>query len=630
MKRIRSWATGAMVLLIGAGAAFQASRAPSVGAMVEVGRYRDGRGRLGRGGLAGSTGSGFYGSPTSVYLTLTDACACAPVTATVNGIVRSIDVTSDPTYCVKGNETSGIQAGDLVLCGANLPRVMPGGSGDGGLGLQVWESRRNGYTRSQDLCHSDWIKSASGVTITCNVKVAPDGTVTADRIQMDGVATDELYQASCPVNYALRSGYYLLPVLADGGTNVRTFGMGQHFANCTARSDGWTRCFDWDQTVTAFGYAALIAAGDAPLDVWGWQFDCQDNTNKATQPMPPPISTGAAAVTRAADILRVNAVIPQRTNLTFSARYLSENGLDAGLSTRATVFELGDHTGTDSNRIQRDDGNLTCDFLSGGTDSPISMAGLTGEAQVVLSCRFDGDAGGTTCIDSYCVDGGLGAAPPVTNELVLGAQWNGFNYIYFANGVVKDLSVAEGATKDIFLFGDSIVEGGGSPQPAAPQNVVHQVLGNRVAINNLAISGHTIEQCNADWTAQLAVVRDAGTAGRTFFMVQCGINSATDGGQVVAQLKSMLLDAKDAGLAQVMWSTVTPDHAIAAQISYINDNMNAWVPGTGVAAAQTYSALVVQDGGDSLDPRWDFGDTVHLNDAGTRRETLLWIQIGDW
>lgn len=573
------------------------------------------------------------------------ACTGADLIARYNGLDNPVTVTrSTAAWCTKGNETKDIANGDLVLIPANKPRWMPGGEGDGGMGVAVWAARTNYLLRSQEFDHADWRKVGcvagvcadnTGITVTANAGVAPDGTMTADLVECG--SSCYLEQDACPVDYVFRAAYVrLATALPDGGVpDSSDFIVGANLTTTTpVTSASWTRMVHDNQADNAayFYFGHYNGTSLPATSFYVWQADCQRNSAggvRATHPLPPPITTVAATVTTADEVVQVANYTPTWSSLSWSASFQPQNSPVDGvpITTGGTIDGVSLRTGA----------RATCQNARGGVyDTIIGSVALATNTQTALACSYDGVSRLETCTGSACVDGGSDV-PARQTTTTIGSEWNGLFYSAFANGVIKEIAVTSSSVRDIYLVGDSIVEGNGAGAGHQPQFIIHGQLGNAVAISNSGVSGYTIEQCATLWNATLSTIRTAGTASRSYMMVQCGTNSnaaPSDGGAAVSNvtsyLQSMLASGQDAGV-HILWSTITPTSLTCASfIQPVNSAMTAWAASNGVTTADTFALLNVTDGGCALASAYDFGDALHLNDAGVNVETQAWISAGRW
>lgn len=570
-------------------------------------------------------------------------CACTTPTGS-KGEAMTFDGGS--TYCTKHNEFTGIQPGDMVLCAADQPRVMPGGDGSGGLGIQAWDTRINYLVRSQEFENAAWLTDATGTTVTANACLAPDNTMTADLVKFPATSS-YIYQHNCAVNFDVRT-VYARTILPDAGFDdggvLSTWqlypGSGSGgtggLAQWTINSAGYTRIEQYDLSGADTGAYFLFGnfSGTAQ-QVCLWQADCQDNTDQSPAPYPPPIKTASAAVSRNQDVpLFLSLLFPMRTNLVLGGKLVTENGHSP---TIATLIDANNGSGLTGNRLTRLAAKTQCEIENGNVSTFVQSTTSSASDADTLSCSYDGNSTLTACLNGGgCGTGSINTDVAPTASVTLGAAWNSAAYTRYANGVIKNLSISTAATKAVYLFGDSIVEGLGAGVGHQPQFIIHNALGNRVAIQNEGVSGNTVPQCANVFTAQLNIVKDAGTAARSYFMLQCGINSEYDDGgtsggaaNVVTQLEALWSAAQDAGV-HMLGSTVTPAFSSNTFVQAVNTPLLAYGTAHGIPVANTFSALESPPGSGHLNPAYDFGDTVHLNDAGTYVETVLWMQTGGW
>lgn len=570
------------------------------------------------------------------------ACTGADLLASYNGISRAVTVTrSTAAWCTKGNETKDIANGDLVLVAANKPRWMPGGEGDGGMGVAVWASRTNYLLRSQEFDNAAWRKVGcvagvcadnTGITVTANAAVAPDGTMTADEVACG--SSCYVTQDVCPADRVVRAVYLRLAPLSDGGVNnnATDFMIGANFTTVVpVTSASWTRMTHDVQADNAiyWGVYHYLTTTLPAATFYVWQADCQRNTEQATHPLPPPITTVAATVTTADEVVQVSNYTPAWADMTWSATLQAQDSPADGV-----VFTTGDALNGDALFVTT---KLTCQQTTSSVTNSITSGGSLGtNAQRALTCTYNGTGQTEACVGNSCADAGAPASVLRTTTSI-GSTYNGVSRVAFIGGVVKELRAESSATRDIYLLGDSIVFGFGATPGSEPQFVIHETLGNAAAISNQAISGTTVEQCMESWDAVLARVAAAPSAGRTDMMVQSGTNSASppgDGGSAVGNavhyLQGMLLSGRDAGV-RVLWSTITPRcDGEASYIAAVNTEMRSWCTSNGFAYADTHAVLEDPGAPGCLLPAYDLGDGIHLTDAGTYAETQEWIRAGRW
>jgi hypothetical protein len=242
------------------------------------------------------------------------ACACTTPTG-AKGEALTFTRTGDATCSRSGLATTGIANGDLVVCTGNQPRVEPSG---GVLGLRVERARTNGVPRSQEINNAAWIPQNSGVgttlpTITANAATAPDGTLTAERVQYSDcapAASFSLVQSSGSVQTAAAGSIYVRGNGASGniGLALNAPGGVAVVSVCAYVSTSWTRCelAGTGAAATASLYfgcgngvvGGMTQTGSGDVFVWGGQIE---NGPYATSYIP----TVASAVTRNAETAEV-------------------------------------------------------------------------------------------------------------------------------------------------------------------------------------------------------------------------------------------------------------------------------------------------------------------------------------
>ncbi len=249
---------------------------------------------------------------------MSTACACSAVTG-ARGETISLTRGSSAACSKQGFATTGIQNGDLVLCGSNIPRVMPDPSGVLGV-LSEPDAGWNLVQRSEEFDNAYWGK-LGGATATANVQIAPDGTQSADLITWNSTtaAGDSLVYASTDSAAAggrVRSIYAKgydggsgwLPIMAGGAPALVTF--------CPLDPNNWTRCALFvgagsNNFVLGCSGTTLGAGCDGGVAlVWGAQSEIGLAAGSY-------IKTTSASATRAADIY--TATLPAAVGPTFCA-----------------------------------------------------------------------------------------------------------------------------------------------------------------------------------------------------------------------------------------------------------------------------------------------------------------------
>jgi len=279
-------------------------------------------------------------------------CACAAVTGAKGEAVTWARASS--AYCTKeGLATTGLTNSSLVSCGSNLPRVEVGS--DGVAGLLHEQAATNLTIRSQELDNVAWGLVRSTVafpTVTPNTATAPDGTLTADRVQI----------AACPAvgNYSLvvqfrgatfnvnpaTFGIYLKGTSSSGtvGLYADDGAVGNDYRTCSYNSTTWTRCsltsVQGDLVQWGFGCLNIAAApgsGDTgAADVLAWQGDFTNSPYASS-----PIATTTASTTRALDTAVVTIPTATTNTVSMAATVSPEATSSADMTSFATVLMVG-------------------------------------------------------------------------------------------------------------------------------------------------------------------------------------------------------------------------------------------------------------------------------------------------
>ncbi len=265
-------------------------------------------GNTGTAGTASPVGRAFFELAPSDGAGMGGVCACESIQGAKNETVNF--TRSSAAYCTKHDELQNIVAGDMVLCAANQPRVMPGGDGTGAKALKLESTGPNALAWSEDFTKSSsWV---STVVITANDAGDPAGGNTADILdargdggftvcQTDTLATNKKHTASWYVSGGTQTGV----TLSMTGTGAHAGDKSCAATNLSMPDGGplaWRRvvCTS-DQDYQADGGSltavttCLTLSGAGTVFAWGAKHEDKDY---ATSYYP----TGADAGTRASDI----------------------------------------------------------------------------------------------------------------------------------------------------------------------------------------------------------------------------------------------------------------------------------------------------------------------------------------
>lgn len=214
-------------------------------------------------------------------------------------------------------------ASGLLVSGSTLRTAYLNGVAQG---LLVGESRTNLILRSQEFTNAAW--DITTVIPTANTAVAPDGTTTADRIQLNN--TDYHLQT-------ISGAYSAAPVTLTiwlksntGGShtvnlNITAVGVDDYLSSVTVTTEWQRFTFTRTHTTAATTYVGVRNTSGVAVDIlaWGAQFEAGSFATSYIQ-------TFASTVTRAADNISL-AVTALPYSTTVGTLYVQFSG-DPALS----------------------------------------------------------------------------------------------------------------------------------------------------------------------------------------------------------------------------------------------------------------------------------------------------------
>jgi hypothetical protein len=335
------------------------------------------------------------------------------------------------------------------------------------LGRSVWESRTNLLTYSEDFTNAAWVKD--GATVTANQIIAPDGTLTADRmIASATTAVHEMvqtYSASAgtfTTSYIVKaSGYSFIQITSSQsatdfinfdltagtvgsllGYTGRISSLGNGWFRCTATVAVTTPSFNQRVSIVASSSAArresFAGDGTSGIYIWGAQLEAGAFAT-------PYIPTVASQITRLAD----SAVM---TGVNFSSWYRQDEGAFFVDFTRPFTITSSASNGA---MLQVDDGTLNNRIMmvqefAGGASKIGTFVGVGGATQENSYPLASGVVGNTPYKQSFsyktndfigCVNGGtvttdtVGILPVVT-QMNIGRRVSDT----YLNGYIKRLT----------------------------------------------------------------------------------------------------------------------------------------------------------------------------------------------
>lgn len=342
------------------------------------------------------------------------ACACASITG-AKGETVTFTRTGNATCSRQGLATTGIQNGDLVSCGANLPRVEPSG---GVLGLRTESARTNDVLRSQELDNAVWTDSVVGVaapTITANAATAPDGTLTAERIQFPATTSG---QTSVRIQTGLASGTRSPSIYIRGNGTSGSVQVQSYSANadvcivCSFVPDSWTRCEGGSSTSqTGFGIGPRSFTTDAcgtgnqpAADIFVWGAQSEVGTYATSY-----IPTTSAAVTRNADDATVGLPAFTLGNLSMAATAQKPSATPV-MRVHGALTKAPDD-GANFVATYQDTGVLFGQFVSTAGNS-VWNTGLSTAAATVRTASFINGSNVGACVGGTCSTNPIGTFNP--------------------------------------------------------------------------------------------------------------------------------------------------------------------------------------------------------------------------
>ena len=267
------------------------------------------------------------------------------------------------------------------------------------LGLLVEEQRTNLLTYSEDFSNADWTKS--NATVTSNTIIAPDGTLTGDKLVEDTAsASHEIVQALTPAAASYTMSFY---VKANGRSFVQISNtlVGTQFINfdlangqvgsssgytgtITDIGNGWYRCtatvssagglfgqrISLITSSTAVRRESYTGDGTSGIYVWGAQLEAGAFPTSY-------IPTSGSTATRAADVASITGADFKKWFNTDEGTLFADYVM--GESNNPQVpFAIDD--ATFNNRI-----NLFSDATTLSARSPVATVTVSGATQASFS-----------------------------------------------------------------------------------------------------------------------------------------------------------------------------------------------------------------------------------------------------
>lgn len=259
-----------------------------------------------------------------------------------NGYVGSTALANLPSWAfARAGAGVGLTAGGGVVSFATgVPRITDAG-------LLVETASTNQLTHSEQLNDASWTKSGTA-TVTANAALAPDGTVTGDRLQI-GAAAGNIQKNSAA---ALTSGQPATLSFWARGAGTLGLRSGVSGLSTTRVLTGTWQRFTW--TFNAGGATetvqltnnALVPAASAVIDAYIWGLQLENGNHASSY-----IATTSATASRANDDASfavsasqggffVDADLPAETPTTTHVLASWTNGTDRHLTLYRTASNL--------------------------------------------------------------------------------------------------------------------------------------------------------------------------------------------------------------------------------------------------------------------------------------------------
>jgi hypothetical protein len=349
--------------------------------------------------------------------------------------------------CLKttGTAPQAIANGDMVTLTNNQPRVMAGTDGTSVRGLLVESGRTNSLLRSQELNNAAWSTESSGVvvpTITADQAVAPDGTTTADRMQIpatSGGNYSAIFQS--PAALGVTSAFIFLRGNATSGSTdlCQWNGAGHTCVTCNFVSTSWTLCKNENvnggaASVYTIGNASGLNGGIARAanDVFAWGGQWEVGTFCSSY-----IATAGAATPRSEDLPLFTVAFAAPTTWSMAATWIAPSNIVPD----PFAMEVNVSAAAANNRYDLyipTSNHYEALIVVGGASFTTNVVGITptlAGAVNRLTNFYDG-ALQSGCANASCASTAQVYTPFAPTQIVVGNFTVGGDA---ANGVVKQL-----------------------------------------------------------------------------------------------------------------------------------------------------------------------------------------------
>ena len=286
-------------------------------------------------------GNGWYRCIT----TITDASNTYAMLLSLSGKTGNSVTDGDNVYIMYAQQEAGLIATDYLsstdVTGkagvlVDLPRINYDANGENG-SLLLEPSRQQLFQFSEYFGDSSWTKS-SGVVITDNASISPEGLKNAYRIQIPSASGNSLMAQLVAHTSGVKMT--ISAYMKSNTGNDESFQLFGDYGTPTGKSGTLTATSEWKRftftfTPTATGdrNAGLINVANTAADILVYGFQAESNATYASSYIPNHGTSGG--VTRAADscsVTGVSDVIGQTEGTMFVEAETLENGADCRIT----------------------------------------------------------------------------------------------------------------------------------------------------------------------------------------------------------------------------------------------------------------------------------------------------------
>ena len=273
-------------------------------------------------------------------------------------------------------------------------------------GLLIEEARTNLITYSGSCTTAPWGGDTSGGSIptaTANYAIAPDGTLSATRLQINrGAGTYSRWQQGLTVTSAIFIGSIWMRTTSGIGTANVGLRLDTTGVNCVVTGQ-WTRFSVAQSTATTVPALQVlsftsIAGTDITADILIWGGQVEPGAFATSY-----IPTTTAQVTRAIDVARINTLTPW-FSATEGTLVANSTRITSAVSVAQGIVGLAAASGIDSIYIYSNAASNTCEIVT----SAASVAGVSIAYNIRSAITYklndtNGAAGGTVgTTDTAC------------------------------------------------------------------------------------------------------------------------------------------------------------------------------------------------------------------------------------